>query len=189
MPPDLRLREAVYMAARRWHPEKQADAEAIEHSQAAIVLAAADGAFDYFLVDTVKRLLGFLMTGRLVAKYFVKLFGIGWQSVSQQDWLAPDAADVLRGSIPYRPYADQQPYELYVDKAQFEALLKTPLPEVKKRALVAALEKYKDKSRDDRRQFVGGLPDFAPHHITDDVWREGEKQAPLKRGRRPKSSK
>jgi hypothetical protein len=174
VPSDL----AVLEAAERWHPDAKATIEQMRPAPAASISVALDSySSAAWLSDTLKRLCDCLFAGQLTARYSVGAFG--WHTLSGENWSLPGAETALfRGAVP-----------LYFLRSEFDALFKRPFPNAKMPALVAALREHADKLGPERRELVGQLPQFRDHHITDPIWREAERDAPLPRGRRPKSSK
>ena len=85
---------------------------------------------------------------------------------------------------------DQRPsYSLFLKQSELDRLLsdqpaqKRSLPELKIPDLVAAMRTHADLNRARQREALRKSPEFERYHITDDRFREAEKQVP----RRPRS--
>jgi hypothetical protein len=182
---------SVLEAAERWHSNTKTTIEEMKAAPAASLSAALDSldpkAFGW-LADTLTRLCNHLFNGQLTARYFVGAFGE--QLVPKEFWSLPGAETALvRGAdLPFEQRRVR--YQLFLLRSEFDALFKRPLPNAQMSALVAALREHADKPSPERRKIVRQRPKFREYHITDDRWREAERQAPgLRRGRRPKSSR
>jgi hypothetical protein len=176
--------QAVLEALGRWHPEaiEELRAKGLGLSEATLAETGACAALDV----TLRRLRGFVSTGELVPHYGVGVFG--WLAVPQDFWAAPEGEDAL-GSGYYSPSPGHRKpsYQLRVLKSELDALFKKRVSFSPSRisALVEALKQHDHELGPKRRELVSQLPQFRDYHITDDIWREAEKQAPLPRGRRP----
>jgi hypothetical protein len=204
--------EAIVRAAEYWFPDKisAVDAAAAPESRMkpnnnldAVVRAFSQPqvpdawrhAFEEIVGQTAHRLRSFLHQGTLEAYYFGN---DGRHSVSREFWATPLAHGVVETGV-YWPFGhpkrwhDQRLYHsLFVKQSELDALLseqpaeKRRLPRAKKPDLVTALRTLDHlPNRQKQREAVRKLPEFEGYHLTDDVFREAEKQVPRKRGRKP----
>jgi len=143
-------------------------------------------------IQAVRQLRNLLHQGKLHGYYF----GHGGRhSVSRDFWATAGSRRGIRVYWPFgRPtrfYESRPNYSLLLLQSELNALLSEPHPKKKpfQRAkmpgLVAALRRLDDlPSREKQREALRKLPEFEPYHLTDDVFREAEKQVPRKPGRK-----
>jgi hypothetical protein len=144
--------------------------------------------------QTVYRLRNFLHQGKLKAYYFGD---DGCHSVSREFWATAQARGVVESGTywpfgePTRRHEERLRYPLFVKQSELDALLseqpaeKPGLPGAKMPDLVAALRTLDDlPNREKQREALRKLPEFERYHLTDDVFREAEKQVPRKPGRK-----
>jgi hypothetical protein len=208
----LPTQDAVVRAAQHWFADKFAALEPVAASEtqteqrndleaAVRVLSQPpipDGwrhVFEEIRMLTVNRLRNFLHQGKLKAYYFGH---DGRHSVSSDFWAMAHADVVIESGI-YWPFGkptnwhESRPnYSLFLLQSEVDALLseqpanKLPLPRAKMPEVVAALRKLDDlPNREKQREALRKLPEFERYHLTDDVFREAEKQVPRKPGRKP----
>jgi DNA polymerase III delta prime subunit len=208
----LPTRDAIVRAAERWFPDKIAaletaaapesqtkpdnnlDAAARAFSQPQVPDAWRH-AFEEIASQTVHRLRNFLHQGTLKAYYFGD---DGCHSVSRQFWATAKAHGVMESGTywpfgePTRWHDQRLHHPLFVKQSELDALLneqhveKPGLPGAKMRDLVVALRTLDHlPNRRKQREALRKLPEFERYHLTDDVFREVEKQVPRKRGRKP----
>lgn len=180
-------------------PDNNIEAAVRAFSQSQIPAAWQDDNWRHEFEDiwrqTAHQLRNFLHQDTIKAYYFDNN---GCQVVACNFWASPAANGVLETGIywPYgRPNAryEQRPsYPLFLKQLGLDALLseqpaeKPGLPRTKMPDLVAALRTLNDFSnRSKQREAARKLPDFERYHLTDDVFREAEKQVPRKPGRKP----
>jgi hypothetical protein len=203
---------SVVCAAQYWFPDKVA---AIESAMAGSQVnsksdfetavkvfsqpAAPDPirrAFEEIATQTVNRLRNSLHQSELKAYYFTD---DGRYSVSPEFWATPQADGVLEAGIywpfgkPFYRHESRPNYPLFLLQSELNALLseppakKRPFPKAKMPDLVAALRTLDHlPTRDEQREALRNLPEFAQYQLTDDVLREAEKQVPRKPGRKPR---
>ena len=147
------------------------------------------------LNQVVQRLRNLLHQGTLVAYYFEN---DGRKSVSRDFWATAQADGVMESGT-YWPFGkparwpESRPnYSLLLLQSELEQVLseqlpkKQPFPKAKMPDLVAALRTLDDlPNREKQREALRNLPEFEPYHLTDDIFREAEKQVPRKAGRKP----
>jgi hypothetical protein len=145
-------------------------------------------------IQAVRQLRNLLHQGKLHGYYF----GHGGRhSVSRDFWATAEADGALESSIyspfgrPTRFYDSRPNYSLLFLQSELDALLSEPhpkkktFPRAKMPGLVAALRRLDDlPNREKQREALRKLPEFEPYHLTDDVFREAEKQVPRKPGRK-----
>jgi hypothetical protein len=190
----------VLAAAKLWFPLQIAALEGVTESQsetkpdnsidaavsALLPLQVLD-ALHYALNETGYRLRNFLHRGGLKAYYFEN---DGHHSVSRGFWATTDADEVMESGIwhfgePSRGHG-QRP--LFLKESELDALLtakKRPLPLSKVQELAEAMRKLEDLTRAEQRAALCQSPEFEQYHITNDQFREAEKQVPARRGRKP----
>jgi hypothetical protein len=151
-------------------------------------------AFTELIIEAVRKLRNLLHQGKIRGYYF----GHGGRhSVSRDFWATAEADGALESSIywpfgrPPRLYETRPNYPLLFLQSELDAVLSEPrrkakpFPNAKMRDLVAALRRLDDlPNREKQREVLRKLPDFAPYHLTDHVFREAEKQVPRKPGRK-----
>ena len=190
---------AVLMVAKFWFPPQIASPERVTESQSEpkpdnSIHNAVSGllqpqvldALHNALNETAHRLRNFLHQGKLKAYFFEN---DGHNSVSRGFWATTDADGVMESGIwhfgePSRGHG-QRP--LLLKEWELDALLtakKRPLPASKVRELVEAMRKLEDLTRVKQRATLCQSPEFKQYHITDDQFREAEKQVPARRGRK-----
>lgn len=198
--------EAIVRAAEYWFPERFAALERAAAPQSEQALAQAlsqpPGIPDALLHEfrdivnqTMHQLRNFLHEGKLKAYYFRD---DGCHSVSRDSWATAQADGVMESGTywpfgkPPRWYESRPNYSLFLLQLELDALLserpatKRALPNAKIPDLVAALRTLDDlPNRKKQREALRKLPEFERYHLTDDVFREAEKQVPRKRGRKP----
>jgi hypothetical protein len=208
----LPAQEAILRAAESWSPEQFAaldgDAESETETKPRDNIDAAVRAFSQpqlsdalkeAAIRAVRKLRNLLHQGRLRGYYF--RHG-GRQSVSRDFWATAEADGTLELGIywpfgrPTRLYVSRPNYALLFLQSELDALLSEPHPEpkpfpsAKMPDLVAALRSVDDlPNREKQREVLRKLPEFAPYHLTDDVFREAEKQVPRKPGRKKQPPK
>jgi hypothetical protein len=137
----------------------------------------------------------FAVTGRL--PLFAVVTAPKTASEIRSIW-ATTAADVVMESGTYWPfgkptrwYESRPNYSLFLLKSELDALLseqpakKRPLPKAKMSELVAALCKLDDlPNRRAQFQALCDMPEFREFKITDALFREAARQAPLDPGRK-----
>jgi hypothetical protein len=204
--------EGIDKAAICWFPEQMAALERAAGSQSETKadnsIDAAVRAFCQLQVphalqlefqdianQTVHRLRNSLHQGKLNAYYFEH---DGRHCVSRDFWVTGQANGVLESGIywpfgkPPRFWESRPNYRLLLLQSELDALLseqptKKPLPRTKMPDLVAALRRLDDlPNREKQRAAARELPEFEQYHLTDDVFREAEKQVPRKPGRKPR---
>jgi hypothetical protein len=211
----LPTQDAVVRAVQSWFPDKIAALEPTAAQtqtapkndlQAAVrifsqppIPDAWRHVFEEVRVLTVSRLRNFLYEGTLKAYYFSH---DGCHSVSREFWATAQADGVLESSTywpfgqPTRRYDQQRHYLLVLKQSDLDALLneqarkRRPFPKAKMPDLVEALRKLEQlPNRKKQREALRKLPEFAQYHLTDDVFREAEKQVPREPGRKRVSPK
>jgi hypothetical protein len=206
----LLTREAIACAAEYWFPEKVAALESAAPPESAAnpdnsIEAAVRAfsrppipeerrrAFDELATEAVHRLRNFLHQGKLNAYYFD---GGGRRALSRDFWVISEADGVLETST-YWPFGQPNAWHerrpscpLFLLRSELDTLLsdqpsRRPFPQAKLPDLVAALRRLDDlPNRKKQRAAIGKLPEFGQYHISDDVFRKAEKQAPRKSGRK-----
>jgi hypothetical protein len=76
---------------------------------------------------------------------------------------------------------------LFLKESELDALLtanKRPLPQSKVRELAEAMRKLEDLTRVEQRAALRQSTEFGQYHITDDQFREAERQVPRRSGRK-----
>ena len=150
-------------------------------------------------IQAVRQLRNRLHQGKLHGYYFRHE---GRHSVSRDFWATAEADGALESAI-YWPFgrptgfmSSRPNYSPLLLQSELDALLSEPHPKKKpfQRAkmpgLVAALRRLNDlPSREKQREALRKLPEFEPYHLTDDVFREAEKQVPPKPGRKQPPNK
>jgi hypothetical protein len=191
--------EALWEAARHWHAPQLAalEASAAAESLANGVIPQETQQVADIVPKIVNRLRNILHDKRLTAYYFGSLFSEGRSAVNHNFWATAEAEGVLESGMffpfgkPTRWFESRPSYQLFVLRAKLDALFteppaaKTPVPPAKVKEIVAALREFDNlPNRAAQHAAIRALPQFQPFHITDDVLREADKQAPRPRGRR-----
>ena len=196
--------DAVLATAKFWFPLQITAPERITESQsetkpdnsidAAVSALLPPQVLDKLhkaLNETAHRLRNFLHQGELKAYYFEN---DGHHSVSRDFWATTDADEVMElGIWPFgEPSRGHGQRPLFLKELELDALLseqpakKRPFPEAKMPDLVAALRRLDHlPNRKKQREAVRKLPEFKEYRLTDDVFREAERQVPRRRGRKP----
>ena len=176
-------------------PDNNIEAAVRAFSQSQIPAAWQDDnwrqKFKNIWMQTAHRLRNFLHQGTIKAYYFDDN---GPQVVAINFWLT-DAADGVLETGTYWPFGSpntswgRRPNRLFLLQSELDKLLsdepsRRSFPEAKLPDLVAALRRFDDlPNREKQRAAIRKLPEFGQYHITDDVFRRAQKQAPRKSGR------
>ena len=203
----LPSQDAILRAAGYWFPEQFAVLEGAAESQSEAKpddsIDAAARAFSQpqfpdalkeIVIQAVRQLRNRLHQGKLHGYYFGHE---GRLSVPRDFWGTAEADGALELGIywpfgrPTRFYESRPNYSLLLLQSELDALLseshakKKSFPRAKMPGLVAAMRGLDDlPSREKQREALRKLPEFEQYHLTDDVFREAEKQVPRKPGRK-----
>jgi hypothetical protein len=204
---------AIVRAAEYWFPERIAALERAaappsetkpDHSLEALARALSPPSvipealrheFQDIVSETIHRLRNFLHRDQLKAYYFEN---DGCRSLPREFWATAHADGVMESGTywpcgrPTRWHEQRPNHPLFVKQSELDALLsdqsakKATLLKSKIPELVAAMRKFdKRLNRKEQREALRKLPEFERYHLTDDVFREAEKQVPRKPGRKP----
>src|SRR6266851_5218820 len=208
----LPTRVAIVRAAECWFPDEVARLEAAsapdlqktpDNSVDALARALSQMRipdvlqleFQVIVNQTVRRLHDFMHLGKLKTYYFEY---DGRHSVSREYWSTAEADGSIESGTYWplgkavRWYEQRLNYALVFKQSELDALLNerpaenAELPRAKMPDLVAALRSLDHlPNRKKQREVLRRLPEFEQYHLTDDIFREAEKQVPRKPGRKP----
>jgi hypothetical protein len=148
------------------------------------ILDASRHELTNIVTQTVHRLRNLLHEGKLKAYYFGDGRLDGRQAVKPDFWATPEA-DLVLESGSYLPFGrpnrwnERRPsYPFFLPQVELDAQLseqqtaKTPFPEAKKPALLAAIRRCDNLPREEQRRQVRDLPEFRQYRITDKAFIE-----------------
>jgi hypothetical protein len=168
--------DAVLAAAKSWFP-LQIDLP--------LQPQVRDALYDA-LNEAAHRLRNLLHQGELEAYYFGS---DGRHSISRDFWATTDADVVMESGIWHfgEPSGEHSQRPVFLKESELDALLTTnkrPLPQSKVRELAEAMRKLEDLTRVEQRAALRQSTEFGQYHITDDQFREAERQVPRRSGRK-----